>query len=315
MGDATISTKHSSTRLHGTYRPSLSLSLSPSRFHLLPPDPLRLFVRIPWAEETYLFGKHAIDAVRKHSTIVQDVGKSYGMAKDHYVFVTENGTFQSSLCTQHSSLTHVSLGCFAGNVFVCFVHPQNLLPSWAGVTTAGMQAALFDSYAARRNMRQPHSNRPVAPLSLSRWVASQAEGLTEGEKPFERAAQMRRAEIDAGEIVPFASLPTFVRTLLEAAGMGGELWDLDPSEWPHESPLNAFLSLKGQASQANKRKREEQLGLPKFALTNAMRGVRTRRPCERITSGDQARVDWAIQLVSRRSARAKTPWQRMEGRA
>ena len=91
----------------------LSLSCSRSAHsltsHLPPPNPLRLFVRIPWAEETYLFGKHAIDAVRKHSTIMEDVGKSYGMAKDHYVFVTENGTRFNHHCAHNTRLSHTFL--------------------------------------------------------------------------------------------------------------------------------------------------------------------------------------------------------------
>ena len=64
-------------------------TLSHITLTFLPPFPtFRLISVIPWAKEVYLYGKHAIAAIRKQVTIVRSFGKAIGLAKDRYAFVT-----------------------------------------------------------------------------------------------------------------------------------------------------------------------------------------------------------------------------------
>ena len=73
----------------------------------------KLIMAIPWTREVHAFGKHAIEALRSemgaHSQLL---GDRYGLCSPRYAFT--NGSA----------------------VVVGFVHPQNLLPGWAGGETA-----------------------------------------------------------------------------------------------------------------------------------------------------------------------------------
>ena len=91
----------------------------------------KLILAIPWTREVHAFGKHAIEALRSemgaHSQLL---GDRYGLSAPRYAFT--NGSA----------------------VVVGFVHPQNLLPGWAGGETAACYALILDEFAMRYRARE-----------------------------------------------------------------------------------------------------------------------------------------------------------------
>ena len=92
-------------------------------------------------------------------------------------------------------------------VVVGFVHPQNLLPGWAGGETAAGYARILDVFATRYRAREG-----LAPptISVERWVDHQLEHMSPGQRSFERIGQFRslekRAVANGGAITPFGEL-------------------------------------------------------------------------------------------------------------
>ena len=122
---------------------------------------------------------------------------------------------------------------------MCFSHPQNLLAGWAGPTVAAGYAKIWDDFAAAWRARKGDDGSQGPRPSLVQWVARQTEDLPEAMRPFARAAQLRRLEIDGGCVIEWDELPEFVKTALEASTYDKMLFD---------SPLQAYLSLSGLAS-------------------------------------------------------------------
>ena len=181
-------------------------------------------MRVSWAYDVLAFGSLAIDALRAVAGGKRrELGLSYGLADERYAFRPPEG-----------------------NVVVCFVHPQNLCGSWSGVESATAFASLWDDFAARWRRRSGAAVEDVA--SLMKWVERQCAGLTVGQRPFERATQLRAIEIATGRSFAFHELPPSAQTYLEAAGLGARCWDESRrAEWAHESPLNAICVLSGRS--------------------------------------------------------------------
>ena len=121
---------------------------------------------------------------------------------------------------------------------MCFSHPQNLLAGWAGPTVAAGFAKIWDDFAAAWRARKGDDGSQGPRPSLVQWVARQTDDLPEAMRPFARAAQLRRLEIDGGCVIEWDELPEFVKTTLEASTYDTTLFD---------SPLQAYLSLSGTA--------------------------------------------------------------------
>ena len=151
------------------YGPSLSLSLSLS---LSSPS-----LSIPWARRpTY---SASMPRMRCASTRPH-LGKTFGI-KDRYVWVTENGTFQS-MCTHTRLHTHRVL-CRE-----CLILIRSLR---AGIAAPARRRRLTIS---RRNLRQQPARRAL----LSNWVGEPGSG-SDGQSAA--IGIVRNTEIDAGEIV------------------------------------------------------------------------------------------------------------------
>ena len=133
-------------------------------------------------------------------------------------------------------------------VVVGFVHPQNLLPGWAGGETAACYARILDVFAMRYRARE---GLPPPTISVERWVDHQLAMMSPGQRSFERIGQLRtlekRAVANGGTIKPFDELPEFAKLMLEAVGKGRAFWAEPMTEWDgHASPLAAILSINGQ---------------------------------------------------------------------
>ena len=185
----------------------------------------KLILAIPWTREVHAFGKHAIEALRSemgaHSQLL---GDRYGLCAPRYAFT--NGSA----------------------VVVGFVHPQNLLPGWAGGETAACYARILDEFAMRYRARE---GLPPPTVSVERWVDHELAEMSPGQLRFERIGQLRtlekRAVANGGTIKPFDELPEFAKLMLEAVGKGRAFWAEPMTEWDgHASPLAAILSINGQ---------------------------------------------------------------------
>ena len=185
----------------------------------------KLILAIPWTREVHAFGKHAIEALRSemgaHSQLL---GDRYGLSAPRYAFT--NGSA----------------------VVVGFVHPQNLLPGWAGGETAACYARILDEFAMRYRARE---GLPPPTVSVERWVDHNLAMMSPGQLRFERIGQLRtlekRAVANGGTIKPFDELPEFAKLMLEAVGKGRAFWAEPMTEWDgHASPLAAILSINGQ---------------------------------------------------------------------
>jgi len=190
----------------------------------------KLILSMTFSTEVLAFGKLAIAALREEAerqaapSRLEEMGLDYHLRKPTYAFKTENV------------------------VVVTWPHPQNLLPGWAGVISATLYGRMWDAFAADWRARDGAATAVAAAPSLAQWVERQADGLTEGQRPFERATQLRAAEQRAGTIVPFLELPWACRNFLEAHNLGEERWAPSAAAaWGYESPLNAIVTLNGQA--------------------------------------------------------------------
>ena len=143
----------------------------------------------------------------------------------------------SSLRSSLTSSSHTS----AGAVYCTFVHPQNLIAGWVGAEAATTFAEVWDRYVAASHMRA-HGEGAHAALSLKRWVAASVEGLSDGQRDFGRAAQLRKVELESGSIFAWPQLPRCAQIYLEAAGCGEAYWVR--SAWSHaclRPPLRYLL--------------------------------------------------------------------------
>ena len=92
---------------------------------------------------------------------------------------------------------------------------------------------------------RPHPQRPYP--SLQAWVQRQAQGMSEGQRTFERAAQLRAAEIRRGVLFTYTELPWCARTYLTSAALGEEYWNDIEVVRLYKSPLHAICVLSGRA--------------------------------------------------------------------
>ena len=92
---------------------------------------------------------------------------------------------------------------------------------------------------------RPHPQRPYP--SLQAWVQRQAQGMSEGQRTFERAAQLRAAEIRRGVHFTYTELPWCARTYLTSAALGEEYWNDIELVRVYKSPLHAICVLSGRA--------------------------------------------------------------------
>lgn len=135
------------------------------------------------------------------------------------------------------------------------MHPQNALPEWAGLTSSLELARLWDAFSSswreRERLERESHNQPATPAarapSLERWVTRHADGLSKGQRPFERATQLRRAEIARGRHFTYSELPWCAKSYLTAAALGEEYWLNKPEGCRYKSPLHAICSLSGRA--------------------------------------------------------------------
>ena len=130
-------------------------------------------------------------------------------------------------------------------VVVGFVHPQNLLPGWAGGETAAGYARILDVFATRYRAREG-----LAPptISVERWVDHQLEHMSPGQRSFERIGQFRslekRAVANGGAITPFQSKRARVRFTNESDAIQyGTVGGFPPSE---EFGVQAFEPRRGR---------------------------------------------------------------------
>ena len=123
------------------------------------------------------------------------------------------------------------------------MHPQNLLVGWVGVLGATSFAQGWDHFASAYSARAAGSVSPhAASPSLALWVVSSAEGLSEGQRPFERVVQLRAIEKERGFAFTFQKLPPVAQDYLERARLGAEHWVAQHSQkWP-ASPLVQSLA-------------------------------------------------------------------------
>ena len=157
-----------------------------------------------------------------------------------------------------------------------------MLPSWAGVVASLIVAGGWDRFAVRWRGRErlehlrrsgtatadaaaaasppaasgsssstaaglgrPHPQRPYP--SLQAWVRRQAQDMSEGQRTFERAAQLRAAEIRRGVLFTYTELPWCARTYLTSAALGEEYWNDIEVVRLYKSPLHAICVLSGRA--------------------------------------------------------------------
>ena len=148
-----------------------------------------------------------------------------------------------------------------------------MLPGWSGEQTALSAARTWDGFRERLCARAGDAT-PRASLEL--WVASQAEGQSDGQRSFERASLLRHVEIErvaaGGLIITFAQLPPFAQTFLIASDLGAGYWAAPPDDCPYKSPLHAICSLNGVASRDARRQREDEQGLERGDLISSKFG-------------------------------------------
>ena len=101
----------------------------------------------------------------------------------------------------------------------------------------------WDHFASAYSARAAGSVSPhAASPSLALWVVSSAEGLSEGQRPFERVMQLRAIEKERGFAFTFQKLPPVAQDYLERARLGAEHWVAQHSQkWP-ASPLVQSLA-------------------------------------------------------------------------
>ena len=120
----------------------------------------------------------------------------------------------------------------------------------SGTATAAAAAALppaasGSSSSMAAGLGPPHPQRPYP--SLQAWVRRQAQGMSEGQRTFERAAQLRAAEIRRGVLFTYTELPWCARTYLTSAALGEEYWNDIEVVRLYMSPLHAICVLSGRA--------------------------------------------------------------------
>ena len=71
--------------------------------------------------------------------------------------------------------------------------------------------------------------------------------MSEGQRTFERAAQLRAAEIRRGVLFTYTGLPWCARTYLTSAALGEEYWNDIEVVRLYKSPLHAICVLSGRA--------------------------------------------------------------------
>ena len=201
------------------------------------------------------FGKLAIDGLcdaMGGKAAVKEQGSRYGLVEERHAFAgrgeLRRGESTESPCCRPKALPDLADRPLAGNTVVSFVHPQNHLVGWSGERAAASAGRVFDTFAAALCVRECMA----APMvSLEAWAVHEAEGLPEGQRDFERTGQLRaaeKAEVKAGRgTVPFADLPFFAKSFLEAAGMGAAFWALPKEQrGKYISPLFAICSISGK---------------------------------------------------------------------
>ena len=144
------------------------------------------------------------------------------------------------------------------------MHPQNLLPAWAGELSSLERARLWDrfslSWRERERLERESQNQPATPAarapSLEMWVKRHAAGLSPGQRPFERAGQLRGAEIARGHHYTYSELPWCAKNYLTAAALGEGYWHNKPEDCPYKSPLHAICVLSSQAAVGSRARRK-----------------------------------------------------------
>ena len=114
------------------------------------------------------------------------------------------------------------------------------IPSWSGIQAASQYGETWDCFAKAWMTSSLQSRNPIFSAqfcpSLTEWVKRQANGLTDGQKPFERALLLRQHEIVGNYCMSWTELPFYVRSRLEAANLGEMYWSANASHWHYASP-------------------------------------------------------------------------------
>jgi hypothetical protein len=115
----------------------------------------------------------------------------------------------------------------------------------AAAAAASPPTASGSSSSTAAGLGPPHPQRPYP--SLQAWVRRQAQGMSEGQRTFERAAQLRAAEIRRGVLFTYTELTWCARTYLTSAALGEEYWNDIELVRVYKSPLHAICVLSGRA--------------------------------------------------------------------
>ena len=134
----------------------------------------KIIAALPCAQEQIVYGGTAGNAVVKAmraTHAIKEVGRNYLMPKP---------------CDAISS----SL-----NTIIRLPHPQCFIAGWAGPRAARAFGQRVDRFIAAYRARVGSGG---APFLLEAWIALEAEGLTEGQFRFVRAAVLRALEKQSG---------------------------------------------------------------------------------------------------------------------